>query len=82
MSRPFGNVDTTFESFLQELPEDYRALALDFKAFCRSREIKTPERWMQVVMCYCGIALRDRYPVVPSDSVIWDITGRCSPDDA
>jgi hypothetical protein len=24
MSLPFGNVDTTFESFLQELPEDYR----------------------------------------------------------
>jgi hypothetical protein len=24
MSLPFGNADTTFESFLQELPEDYR----------------------------------------------------------
>lgn len=55
MSLPFGTVDTTFESFLQELPEDYQELALEFKAFCRSRKIKTPEQLMQVVMCYCGI---------------------------
>ena len=61
MSLPFGTVDTTFESFLHELPEDYQELALEFKAFCRSRKIKTPERLMQVVMCYCGIdaALRE-----------------------
>jgi len=55
MSLPFGTVDTTFESFLQELPEDYQELALEFKAFCRSRKIKTPEQLMQVVMGYCGI---------------------------
>jgi hypothetical protein len=55
MSLPFGTVDTTFESFLQELPEDYQELAREFKAFCRSRKIKTPEQLMQVVMCYCGI---------------------------
>jgi Transposase DDE domain len=55
MSLPFGNLDTTFESFLQELPEDYRELAIQFKAFCRSRKIKTPEQLMQVVMGYCGI---------------------------
>jgi len=55
MSLPFGIVDTTFESFLQELPEDYQELALEFKAFCRSRKIKTPEQLMQVVMGYCGI---------------------------
>ena len=55
MSLPFGNVDTTFESFLQELPEDYRELAIEFKAFTRSRKIKTPEQLMQVVMNYCGI---------------------------
>jgi hypothetical protein len=55
MSLPFGNLDTTFESFLQELPENYRELALEFKAFCRSRKIKTPEQLMQVVMGYCGI---------------------------
>ena len=41
MSLPFGHVDTTFESFLQELPEDYQELALEFKAFTRSRKIQT-----------------------------------------
>jgi hypothetical protein len=30
-------------------------LALEFKAFGRSRKIKTPEQLMQVVMGYCGI---------------------------
>jgi hypothetical protein len=33
MSLPCGNPDTTFESFLQELPADYRELAFEFKAF-------------------------------------------------
>jgi hypothetical protein len=55
MSLPFGNLDTTFESFLQELPEDFRELAIEFKAFTRSRKIKTPEQLMRVVMNYCGI---------------------------
>ena len=55
MSLPFKNLDTTFESFLQELPENYRELAIEFKAFCRLRKIKTPEQLMQVVMGYCGI---------------------------
>ena len=55
MSLPFINLDTTFESFLQELPENDRELAIEFKAFCRSRKIKTPEQLMQVVMGYCGI---------------------------
>jgi len=61
MSQPFGNMDTTFESFLQELPEDYQAWAVEFRAFCRSCKIKTPEQLMQVVMNYCGIdaVLRD-----------------------
>lgn len=55
MSLPFGHIDTTFESFLQELPEDYRELAIEFKAFCRPRKIKTPAQLLQVVLCYCGI---------------------------
>jgi DDE family transposase len=55
MSLPFGNLDTTFESFLQELPEDYRELAIEFKAFTRPRKIKTPAQLMQIVMGYCGI---------------------------
>ena len=55
MSLPFGNADTTFERFLPELPEDYRELAIEFKAFTRSRKIKTPEQLMQVVMNDCGM---------------------------
>jgi hypothetical protein len=45
----------TFERFLQELPEDFRELAIEFKAFTRSRKIKTPEQLLQVVMNYCGL---------------------------
>ena len=55
MSWPFGNSDTTFDRFLQELPADYHERAIEFKAFTRSRKIKTPAHLMQVVMCYCGI---------------------------
>ena len=61
MSLPFGTVDTTYERFLQELPDDFRELAFEFKAFTRSRKIKNPEQLLQVVMNYCGIdqALRE-----------------------
>ena len=55
MSLPFENPDTTFDSFLQELPADYHERAIEFKAFTRSRKIKTPAHLMQVVMCYCGL---------------------------
>jgi hypothetical protein len=41
MSLPFGNTDTAFEQFLQELPEDYWDLAIEFKAFSRARKIVT-----------------------------------------
>ncbi|MDQ5909240.1 MAG: hypothetical protein QG599_1335 [Pseudomonadota bacterium] len=40
MSLPLGNPDTTFDSFWQELPANYHELALEFKAFTRSRKIK------------------------------------------
>ena len=55
MSLPLGHTDTTFEPFLPELPEDYWELAIEFKAFCRSRKIKSPAQWLQGVRCYCGI---------------------------
>ena len=35
--------------------DSYRELAIEFKAFCRSRKIKTPDQLMRVVLCYCGI---------------------------
>lgn len=40
---------------MQELPADYRELAIEFKAFTWSRKIKTPEQLLQVVMSYCGL---------------------------
>jgi hypothetical protein len=55
MSLPFGNTDTTFEHFLQELPEDYWELAIEFKAFSRARKITSPAQLLQGVLCYCGI---------------------------
>ncbi len=55
MSLPFGNPDTTFDQFLQELPTNYHELAFEFKAFSRARKIKSPAQLMQVVMSYCGI---------------------------
>jgi hypothetical protein len=61
MSLPFGNTDTAFEQFLQELPEDYWDRAIEFKAFSRARKIKSPAQLLQVVLCYCGLdqALRE-----------------------
>jgi len=47
--------NTAFESFLQELPEDYWDLAIEFKAFTRGRKIKNPAQLLQVVLGYCGI---------------------------
>ena len=49
MSRPLESDETTFAEFLQELPADFRELAVEFKAFCRARQIKTPEQLPQVV---------------------------------
>jgi hypothetical protein len=37
------------------MPEDFQDLAIEFKAFARSRKIKIPEQLMQVAMNYCGI---------------------------
>lgn len=61
MSLPLNNTDTTFERLLQELPQDYRELAIEFKAFSRGRKIKSPEQLLRVVLCYCGLdqALRE-----------------------
>lgn len=55
MSLPLGDVGTPFKRFLQELPEDFRELAIEFKAFSRSRKIKTPEQLLHVVLSYCGL---------------------------
>ncbi len=64
MNLPLNNFDTTFEGFLQELPEDYRELAIECKAFCRSRKIKTPDQLMRVVLCYCGVDQEKWTPII------------------
>ena len=57
MSLPLKGSDIAFEAFLQELPPEYWAMAIEFKAFCRARKIKTPAQLLQVVMSYCGLDL-------------------------
>jgi len=52
---PSTNTDSAFERFLQELPQEYGDLAIEFKAFTRPRKIKTPAQLLQVVRCYCGL---------------------------
>ena len=57
MSLPSTNSNCTFESFVQELPPKYKDSALEFKAFCRGRKIKTVEQLLGLVLQYCGIDL-------------------------
>jgi hypothetical protein len=52
---PTKSEDIVFEEFLKELPADYSEMAYEFKAFTRSRKIKTPAQLLQVVMLYCGL---------------------------
>lgn len=52
---PVAVEEIAFESFLKELPSDYHDLAYEFKAFTRSRKIKSPLQLLQVVMMYCGL---------------------------
>jgi len=59
--------DIAFEEFLKELPADYYSeMAYEFKAFTRSRKIKTPAQLLQVVMLYCGLdyVLRDPHQII------------------
>ena len=52
---PPKSQDISFEEFLKELPAEYHEMAYEFKAFTRSRKIKTPAQLLQVVMLYCGL---------------------------
>jgi len=55
MSLPFGHPDTTFESSYKSCPRTIGSWRVEFKAFTRSRKIKTPAQLLQVVMSYCGL---------------------------
>jgi hypothetical protein len=52
---PPKSQDIAFDEFLKELPAEYHEMAYEFKAFTRSRKIKTPAQLLQVVMLYCGL---------------------------
>ena len=47
--------EVAFEEFLKELPADYAEQAREFKAFTRSRKVRTPADLLQLVMLYCGL---------------------------
>ena len=51
------SVNNRFESFVQALPKDYQQQAYEYKAFTRSRKIRSPLQLLQLVMLYCGLDL-------------------------
>lgn len=48
-------IDNRFEMLLQELPNKYQSLAVEFQAFTRARQIKNVEQLLQTVLLYCGL---------------------------
>lgn len=55
MQLPPPDPDTLFEDLLQDLPPETIRMAYEFKAFSRSRKIKTPQDLLRVVLLYCGL---------------------------
>jgi hypothetical protein len=55
MPQPSPDADTLFEDLLQDLPPETAQMAREFKAFTRSRKIKTPLQLLRVVLLYCGL---------------------------
>lgn len=55
MQIPTKEVDKTFEEILQDLPVEIIEMAYEFKAFARSRKIKTVEELLRVVFLYSGL---------------------------
>jgi IS4 transposase len=47
--------DNTFENILQELPAGTVSMAREFRAFARSRAVRTPEELLRAVLLYCGL---------------------------
>jgi hypothetical protein len=52
---PRQETEITFEALLKELPSEYEELAIESKAFCRARKVKSPKQLMRIVMNYCWI---------------------------
>jgi len=60
MVLPPKNQEKVFEELLQDLPAEFKELAQEFKAFTRSRKIKTVEELLRIVLLYCGLDLSFR----------------------
>jgi len=55
MQSPLTDPDTLFEELLQDLPPATMQMARDFKAFVRTKKIKTPEHLLRLVVLSCGL---------------------------
>src|SRR6516225_8261438 len=55
MQLPLTDADTLFEELLQDLPPTVSQMAREFKAFVRTKKVKTPEHLLRVVFLYCGL---------------------------
>lgn len=60
MVLPPKNKEKIFEELLQDLPPEFKDLAIEFKAFTRGRKIKTVEELLRMVLLYCGLDLSFR----------------------
>jgi len=60
MVLPPKSKEKVFEELLQDLPPEFKELAIEFKAFTRFRKIKTVEELLRVVFLYCGLDLSFR----------------------
>lgn len=47
--------DTTFGNIVQELPAELASMAHEFRAFARSRIVRSPEELLRAVLLYCGL---------------------------
>lgn len=47
--------DTTFENIVQELPSGIVEMAREFRAFTRSRAVRSPDELLRAVLLYCGL---------------------------
>ena len=61
MPIPAASAQQTFEDLLRDLPPDFQDMAIEFRAFTRSRKVRSPLELMRLVLMYSGIdqTLRD-----------------------
>lgn len=61
MPTPAVSAQQTFEDLLRDLPPDFQDMAIEFRAFTRSRKVRSPLELMRLVLMYSGIdqTLRD-----------------------